>query len=64
MNEAETLRDEFACTEIEYLGDGVYAGFDGYQIWLCCRRDYQMHAVAIEPAVYGKLKVYAEEKPV
>ena len=62
MNEAETLtlRDEYGCDQIEYLGDGVYAGYDGYHIWVCCRRDDQMHAVAFEPAVFRKLAKYGD----
>ena len=32
-----------------YLGDGVYASFDGYQIWLKTERETGWHAVALEP---------------
>lgn len=60
MNEAETLRDEYGCDQIEYIGDGVYAGYDGYHIWVCCRRGDQMHAVAFEPATFKKLADYGD----
>ena len=43
-----------------YLGDGVYASHDGYQIWLeTTRDDGQLHRIAIEPAVLDKLNAYA-----
>ena len=42
----------------EYLGDGVYASFDGYQIWLA--RDHHMNRViAIEPDVLAAQLKYA-----
>lgn len=43
----------------EYLGDGVHASFDGYQIWLAV--NYSDHkVVALEPGVYSRLQEYAE----
>lgn len=42
-----------------YLGDGVYASFDDYQIWLRTMRDDGQHAIALEPAVLGALMAYA-----
>lgn len=39
----------------DYLGDGVYAGFDGYQIWLWTLEGSR---IAIEPAVYEALTEY------
>jgi hypothetical protein len=41
-----------------YLGDGVYASFDGYQIWLKAERDGSMHEIAIEPEVLARLLQY------
>ena len=42
-----------------YLGDGVYARFDGYQIWLSTQRsDSRTDSVALDPAVYAKLVEY------
>lgn len=32
-----------------YLGDGLYAWFDGYQVWLRAPREGGDHVVALEP---------------
>lgn len=40
-----------------YLGDGVYASFDGYQIWLAVN-DPQNEVVALEPEVFAALCQY------
>lgn len=45
----------------EYLGDGVYASFDGYQIWLAVN-DHTNKAVALEPEVMRALVGYAIDK--
>jgi hypothetical protein len=44
----------------EYLGDAVYASFDGYHIWLRTSdgRNFT-NEIALEPAVYQALKRYA-----
>lgn len=42
-----------------YLGDGVYASFDGYQIWLAVN-DHSNRVVALEPAVLDNLIQYAK----
>lgn len=34
-----------------YLGDGLYAKYDGFQIWLHTERDGVTHSVALEPEV-------------
>jgi hypothetical protein len=41
-----------------YLGDGVYASFDGYQIWLAVNH-HENTVVAIEPKVMDQLLAYA-----
>lgn len=41
-----------------YLGDGVYASFDGYQIWLAVN-DHHNRIVALEPGVMERLFEYA-----
>lgn len=55
-------------TNQSYLGDGVYASFDGYQIWL--RTDHQIwlstghgerNEIALEAAVFDALKRYVAE---
>lgn len=42
-----------------YLGDGVYASFDGYQIWLAVNH-HSNKVVAIEPSVMRQLLAYAD----
>lgn len=44
--------------EPSYLGDGVYATFDGYQIWLSTVPGGGNSRIAIEPAVYHALREY------
>jgi hypothetical protein len=43
----------------EYLGDGVYASFDGYYIWLRVEREGRDEKIALEPSVYHALQNYA-----
>lgn len=43
-----------------YLGDGVYASFDGYQIWLDTRAQEPVNRIALEPAAYSALLKYVE----
>jgi hypothetical protein len=40
-----------------YLGDGVYASHDGYQVWLAAN-DPDNHVVALEPSVLIRLFAY------
>lgn len=42
-----------------YLGDAVYASFDGYQIWLRTG-DGNNQRIALEPAVLDALYAYAK----
>ena len=42
----------------DHLGDGLYASFDGYQIWLRAERDGRWHEVAIDQHVYEALVRY------
>lgn len=41
-----------------YLGDGVYASFDGYQVWLRTGESYDVQRIAIEPNVLEALVAY------
>jgi hypothetical protein len=41
--------------EDHYLGDGLYARFDGFQIILRAPREYSDHYVGLEPAVFQEL---------
>lgn len=43
-----------------YLGDAVYASFDGYQIWLYTG-DGNNQRIALEPAVFGALLKYHKD---
>mgnify|MGYP001616346502 CR=1 FL=1 len=42
----------------EYLGDGVYAHFDGWHVVLSTARESGMHWIALEPEVQQSLKKY------
>lgn len=42
-----------------YLGDGVYASFDGYQIWLAVN-DNKNKVVALDPGVINMLIEYSK----
>ena len=42
-----------------YLGDGVYASFDGYSIWLGNTPGHPL--VALEPAALRELRAYERE---
>jgi hypothetical protein len=43
-----------------YLGDGLYASFDGYQITLRAQRENGDHFVALEPLVLEAFFHYVE----
>lgn len=43
-----------------YLGDGVYASFDGYQIWLHVGSHDAPPLVALEAEVVDKLNEYVK----
>jgi len=42
-----------------YLGDGVYASFDGFQIWLAVNH-HENKVLALEPSVFARLCEYVE----
>lgn len=46
--------------EDRHLGDGVYASFDGYHIWLAVN-DHRHKVVALEPAVLAALVQYNDD---
>ena len=43
-----------------YLGDGLYASFDGYGIWLRAPRAEGEHVVYLEPEVFAALQDYVK----
>ena len=55
MNTQTTVSEPRTERFERYLGDGVYAHFDGYQIWLTT---LEGHRIAMEPQVMIKLKAY------
>jgi hypothetical protein len=44
-----------------YLGDGLYASFDGWYIWLRAPREHGDHMVGLEPPVYRALLRYVDD---
>jgi hypothetical protein len=44
-----------------YIGDGVYASFDGYQFWLRTERDGVDHLVALEPGVLDAFNAFVAD---
>ena len=45
--------------ESVYLGDALYASFDGYQIWLHLNSHESTALIALEPRVMEALSRYA-----
>lgn len=43
----------------QYLGDGVYASFDGLQVWLDLRGEDDTTAIGLDPLVIAELVEYA-----
>lgn len=46
-----------------YLGDGLYASFDGSVLWLRVPRENGDHLVALEPEVWLELVKFVEALP-
>jgi hypothetical protein len=46
--------------ELQYLGDGVYASFDGYQIWLTVNDHRNPPVVALDEGVMENLIRYSK----
>lgn len=42
-----------------HLGDGAYASFDGYQLWLAANH-HENRLVALEPSAFRALVAYAK----
>ena len=47
--------------EDRYIGDGVYASFDGFHIWLDLRRQDSTTRIALEPSVMRKLDRFRDD---
>lgn len=49
-------------TDRVYLGDGLYAWFDGFQIWLAASDGVEDHdSVALDPTVLRSFLFYVED---
>jgi hypothetical protein len=44
-----------------YLGDGLYASFDGFAFWLRAPRDGGDHVVALEPDILQAFEVFVRD---
>ena len=60
MSELETIDQRAPEPGPVYLGDAVYASFDGYHIWLHLNDHRSDGLVALELPVYEALKLYAQ----
>ncbi len=49
-------------SEPTYLGDGLYATFDGYQFWLIANDPSSSKRVALEPGVFESFLQYAAQQ--
>jgi hypothetical protein len=46
-----------------YLGDGLFASFDGWTLWLRAPREDGDHRVALDPYVWRALRGYLNDNP-
>jgi hypothetical protein len=44
-----------------YLGDGLYASFDGFSLWLRAPREHGDHVVALEPQTFAEFLAFARQ---
>ena len=44
-----------------YIGDGVYASFDGYYVWLDTRAQEPVNRIALEPTVMAELERFVKD---
>lgn len=59
-DKTHTDTDPWRHTDHKYLGDGVYASFDGYQVWLRLNAHNSTPLIALEPKVLRALVEYAK----
>jgi hypothetical protein len=52
------MTDRGALKFKRYLGDGVYVGFDGHQLWLWTDRFGVEHEIALDASTYSALHFY------
>jgi hypothetical protein len=58
MNPIQRFLAEHGLHRPEYLGDGVYAACDGYQVWLLVERDGRVESIALDDQVRAALADY------
>lgn len=46
--------------DMQYMGDGVYIGHDGYQLWLTTGSHENPELIAIDPNVLANIVKYAK----
>ena len=58
------LEIETGLREIEYAGDGVYLGFDGYQVWAFVHDGFSVQGRIALPndGTWSSLRQYAERR--
>lgn len=57
MNNRSRYRDP------QFIGDGVYCGHDGYQVWVWTSNGIRdSEAIALEPGVLEQLRRYAQDR--
>jgi hypothetical protein len=54
------IDSDFISRNGEYLADGVYATFDGYQVWLHTERYPVWVSIALEPETFDALLAYRD----
>jgi hypothetical protein len=55
------MTDRGAVKLARYLGDGVYIGFDGHQLWLWTDRFGVEHEIALDASTYAALCKYSTD---
>ncbi len=45
--------------DLDYMGDGVYIGHDGYQLWLTTGSHENPELIALDPSVLNNIIRYA-----
>lgn len=53
--------DENTLLEKEYLGDGLYVGWDGFHIYLWADREHQRHWIALDPNVAANFNLWGKK---
>jgi hypothetical protein len=46
--------------DVDYIGDGVYVGHDGYHVWLRTPRENGIHEIALDQRAFDALVHYRE----